>query len=73
MQTSLLDWCKTKSSTDWLLGSEVEEKFIETEKRRRIQSESVQAKVEDISKTNSSYAKILGQKESSSNSKFKFN
>ena len=64
MQTSLLGWCKTNSSSDWLLGSEVEEKFIKTEKSKLIQSKNVQAKVEDISKTNPSYAKILGQKES---------
>ena len=60
-----IGWCKTNSGVDRLLGSETEKKPIEAKKSgRAIQSQSIQAKIENLSKADFANAQVFGQEES---------
>ena len=60
-----IGWCKTNSGVDRLLGSKTEKKPFEAKKSRRaIQSQSIQAKIENLSKTDIANAQVFGQEES---------
>ena len=60
-----IGWCKTDSGVDRLLGSKTEKKPIEAKKSgRAIQSQSIQAKIENLSKADFANAQVFRQEES---------
>ena len=64
-QSLSIGWCKTNSGVDRLLGSKTEKKPIEAKKSgRAIQSQSIQAKIENLSKADFANAKVSRQEES---------
>ena len=57
-----IGWRKTNFGVDRLLGSKTEKKSFEAKKSRRaIQSQSIQAKIENLSKTDLANAQVFGQ------------